>query len=186
MKKSIIVFFVVLVIAMIVIVFIPIYKNYNTLDIVKLETKSVEYGSVKNEEVVEKNYEMYYQNFECENEFFNSKVNEFVNSKIESFIEKNSIENRVLKKDKAVFLQSIDTYKVNDNIVSAKIITKIKDLKKDEYNTEITTFNCNLIESKELLLDELFQSEYKEKIADIYSEKYFLTQNAIVFLKRRR
>ena len=107
-------------------------------------------------------------------------------SKIESFIEKNDIEDRVFKKDKAVFLQSIDTYKVNDNIVSAKIITKIKDLKKDEYNTEITTFNCNLIESKELLLDELFQSEYKEKIADIYSEKYFLTQNAIVFLKRRR
>ena len=94
------------------------------------------------------------------------------------------IEDRVFKKDKAVFLQSIDTYKVNDNIVSAKIITKIKDLKKDEYNTEITTFNCNLIESKEISLDELFKQEYQEKIADAYSEKYFLTQNAIVFLKR--
>lgn len=184
MKRSIIVFFVILIIAMIVIAFIPIYRNYNTLNIVKLETKNMEYGSVKNEEKVDKNYEMYYQNFECENEFFNSKVNEVVISKIESFIERNDIEDRVFKKDKAVFLQSIDTYKVNDNIVSAKIITKIKDLKKDEYNTEITTFNCNLIESKEISLDELFNQEYQEKIADAYSEKYFLTQNAIVFLKR--
>ena len=183
MKRSIIVFFVILVIAMIVIAFIPIYKNYNTLDIVNLKLKIWNMVVLKRRKV-DKNYEMYYQNFECENEFFNSKVNEVVNSKIESFIEKNDIEDRVFKKDKAVYLQSIDTYKVNDNIVSAKIITKIKDLKKDEYNTEITTFNCNLIESKEISLDELFKQEYQEKIADAYSEKYFLTQNAIVFLKR--
>ena len=80
----------------------------------------------------------------------------------------------------------IDTYKVNDNIVSVKLTTKIKDIKKTCYNTEIDTINFNLTDNKEITLDELFKDGYKEKISDNYSDKYVLTKDSIVFLVRRK
>lgn len=186
MKRSIVTFFCIFVILILIIAFIPIYNYYNTLDILELETKNMEYGNINNEKKTEKNYEMHYESFECENEFLNSRINEIKNSKIESFMQKYDDTKRVFKKDIAVFVQVIDTYKVNDNIVSVKLTTKIKDIKKTCYNTEIDTINFNLTDNKEITLDELFKDGYKEKISDNYSDKYVLTKDSIVFLVRRK
>lgn len=186
MKKTLKVFFIFIVVCMLTITIISIYKYYDLLNIPKIKTSSMEYGSTTNEAKSEKNYKMYYISYSSENEFLNTKIKDYIDSSINTFIKDNKTQDYVVRKDKAVFLQVLDSYKVNDDIIGIKIITKIKMLKNSNYNTEITTFNCCIKDNKEITLDDLFKYGYKEKIADIYTDKYLLTSKNILFFNRRR
>lgn len=181
MEKALKMFFIFVTIFVLVITVIPICKYYNTLEISQLRSSSMEYGSITDEEKSENSYEMHYIKYNSESEFLNTRINEFIDSSINSFIEENSTHGFMFKKDKAVFLQTLDTYKVNDDIVGIKIKTKVKKLKNNEYNTNIKTFNCSIKDKKDITLDELFKEGYKDKISDIYSDNYVLTNKEVIF-----
>lgn len=87
----------------------------------------------------------------------------------------------MLERDRAVFIQNIDTYKVNNNIVSAKVTTKIKNIKEDNYKTEVKCFNIRLDNDTNITLDDLFNDGYKEEISSLYTDNYLLTKDAIYF-----
>ncbi len=186
MKKIFKVFCICIVIFILIITSISIYNYCNTLNIPELKTSNMEYGGVTNERKIGENYEIYYLSYNSENEFLNTKINEYINSSIKTFIEENNTNDYVFQKDKAIFLQILDTYKVNDNIVGVKITTVKKKLKCDEYNTYISTFNCSITDNKDITLDELFNDGYKGKIVDIYSDTYVLTKENIIFFDRKK
>lgn len=150
------------------------------LEIPVLNSEKVEFGEVLSLQDISTSYELYYDEINS-NTFIDEEVNNYTNNLINSVRESTSTLNKVKKNEKAVLKQVIDTYKVNDDIVSVKITYIIKNVYEDGYKTNIKTFNYNLKEQKIITLDDMFKPEYKEKLSNLNSDNYLLKEKEIEF-----
>jgi len=152
------------------------------LEIPSISPSSTEYGQVVNEINKQKNYEIYSEKINAI-EFISNEVNGQIENDINSFIADSNTDKYVKAYQKAVYENIIDTYKVNDNIVSIKVTTKVKKLFDEDFCTTINTYNYNISSENKITLDDLFKEGYKEKINDIYADTYLLRDSTIEFYK---
>lgn len=186
MKKIFKFFISVIIIAVLFIIANLIWTNYlKPVEIPELSSISNEYGTTIQSEEITKVYEIYSQKIDSD-EFINLDVNSYIDKLIEDFKNSNSKIESIAPKDKAVLKNVIDTYKVNDSIVSLRITTIVKEVYGEYFNTSIKTFNYNLEDKEKISLDKLFKYGYKDKISDIYSEDYLLLHNGIEFYKEKQ
>ncbi len=183
MKKIIRLFIAILTVVITLIVCNLVWTSINTpLEIPELLSDKVEFGEVLNLQDINTNYEVYYQKIKSDT-FIDDEVNNYINELIRNIQDNVSSLNKVSKTEKAVLKQIIDSYKVNDDIVSIKITYTIKNVYEESYKTNIKTFNYDLKEKKNISLDDIFKPEYKEKLSKIYSDEYILKETEIEFYK---
>lgn len=146
----------------------------------KLNQESMEYKNVKSVEEETDSYLIKASKIDAD-DFINLMVNEFVENEIKEFKEKNSTQKQILPRDKAVLKNVIDTFLVNEDLVSVKVTVMKKDVEKESYNTQVQTYNFYLKDKASISLDDLFKSGYKDKISNVYTDKYVLKNNVIEF-----
>lgn len=181
MKSMFKILLVLVILSIAIITGIALVEYYGRLEIPELKSKNLEYGKVTDRTESTENYEIRTKTFTSDNEFVNTSIKEFVDLKIEELKNNNSTEKSIRDKDKAVLLQTIDSYLVNDNLVSVKITSMTKKIFSEEYVTDVDTFNYDVAHNREIRLEDIFKKEYKSKIEEQYSEKYNLRKNDIVF-----
>lgn len=158
-----------------------VWTNYlQPVNVPEISSTSNEFGTLEKGEEVNKQYEVYSQKLNS-NTQVDTEVNTYINDSITDFIKENSKDDKILNKDKPVFKNIIDTYKVNDNLVSIRITTVIKKVYEEDFNTSIKAFNYNTETQTQVTLDELFKSGYKEKLGTIYTDSYLLNKKQIEF-----
>lgn len=111
-------------------------------------------------------------------EYIDSIVNNYIDEKLEYF-------NTINSTSKKRFIQKLDTYIVNDNIVSVKVSIFIFYHNKSgsmKCFSEIKGFNFNKAEKSEIALNSLFDSRYKQEQGD-YDDSFVLTKNKVIFIK---
>ncbi len=169
------------IIALLIIIGALIWTNYFAEpEMPNLEQEMVEYKKINNYEEETDSYLIKSSKIDAD-DFINLSVNSFVDEKIGEFKKDNSSQSKVLPRDKAVFKNVIDTFIVNENIVSVKITIMQKGIEKENYDTQIQTYNFYLKDKVNISLDDLFKAGYKEKIKDKYTDKYLLKNNSIEF-----
>lgn len=156
------------------------HSNENKLDIPNIQQESLEYGELCDEKHTTSSYEIYCKKFYSQGSITQT-VNEYIDNVIKDFKESYNITRKISNRNKAVLINSIDSYLVNDNIVSVRVITKLKTLYKDEYTTQIKTFNFIKDTQQSITLSDIFDAKYKDEISDIYSEQYLLKKEKIIF-----
>lgn len=160
---------------------ISLANYYGELEIPELKSQSMEYGNVTDNKESTTRYEIRTKTFSSDNDFVTKSVQAFIEESVSTFKNANNTSKQIRDKDKAVLLQVVDTYLVNDNLVGIKITSMTKKLFAEEFTTTTDVFNYNLTQNKEVKLEELFKSNYKEKIESQYTDKYLLRKNDIVF-----
>lgn len=169
------------IIALLIIIGALIWTNYFAEpEMPNLKQEMVEYKKINNYEEETESYLIKSSKIDAD-DFINLSVNSFVDEKIGEFKKDNSSQSKVLPRDKAVFKNVIDTFIVNENIVSVKITIMQKGIEKENYDTQIQTYNFYLKDKVNISLDDLFKAGYKEKIKDKYTDKYLLKNNSIEF-----
>lgn len=181
MKSIFKIFLALIILGIVTITGVLLIKYYGKLEVPELKSNIIEYGNVTNKNESSVLYEIRAISFTSENEFVNTSIKEFLDKKINEFKEDNNTTERIRDKDRAVLLQSLDSYLVNDGLISIKITSMIKKMYIEEYVTTIDTFNYDLNQNKEIKLENIFKREYKSKIEEQYSDKYNLRKNDIVF-----
>lgn len=181
MKKIARLFIAILTVIITLIVCNLVWTSINApLEIPILNSEKVEYGEILTSRDISTNYEVYYEQINS-NTFIDDEVNNYINDLLENIKKSTSSLNKVKKNEKAVLKQVIDTYKVNDDIVSVKVTYIVKNVYEESYKTNIKTFNYNLKEQKNITLEDMFKPEYKEKLSNVYSNDYLLKENEIEF-----
>ncbi len=169
------------IIALLIIIGALVWTNYFAEpEMPNLKQEMVEYKKVNNHEEETDSYLIKSSKIDAD-DFINLSVNSFVDEKIGEFKKNNSAQSKILPRDKAVFKNVIDTFIVNESIVSVKITIMQKGIGKQNYDTQIQTYNFYLIDKVNISLDDLFKAGYKEKIKDKYTDKYLLKNNSIEF-----
>lgn len=160
---------------------ILVWTNYFAgPELPSLKQESSEYKNVKTIEEETDSYLIKASKIDAD-DFINLTVNEFVENEIGEFKEKNSTQKQILPRDKAVFKNVIDTFWVNEDLASVKVTIMKKDIEKESYNTQVQTYNFYLKDKASISLDGLFKSGYKDKINNIYTDKYVLKDDVIEF-----
>lgn len=160
---------------------ILVWTNYFAgPELPSLKQESAEYKNVKTIEEETDSYLIKASKIDAD-DFINLTVNEFVENEIKEFKERNSTQKQILPRDKAVFNNIIDTFLVNENLVGVKITVMQKDVEKESYNTQVQTYNFYLKDKASISLDDLFKSGYRDKISNVYTDKYVLKNNVIEF-----
>lgn len=169
------------IIALLIIIGALIWTNYFAEpEMPNLKQEMVEYKKINNYEEETESYLIKSSKIDAD-DFINLSVNSFVDEKIVEFKKDNSSQSKILPRDKAVFKNVIDTFIVNENIVSVKVTIMQKGIEKENYDTQIQTYNFYLKDKVNISLDDLFKAGYKEKIKDKYTDKYLLKNNSIEF-----
>ena len=169
------------IIALLIIIGALIWTNYFAEpEMPNLKQEMVEYKKINNYEEETESYLIKSSKIDAD-DFINLSVNSFVDEKIVEFKKDNSSQSKILPRDKAVFKNVIDTFIVNENIISVKVTIMQKGIEKENYDTQIQTYNFYLKDKVNISLDYLFNAGYKEKIKDIYTDKYLLKNNSIEF-----
>ncbi|MBO5478098.1 MAG: polysaccharide deacetylase family protein [Clostridia bacterium] len=181
MKNMFKVFLTIVILGVAIITGIALAEYYGKLEVPELRSQSMEYGSEDDRIESTELYEIRTKYYVAENEFVRASVREFIDNAISEFKRENVTPEKLRDKERAVLLQVIDTYSVNDNLVSIKITSMIKKTFEEEYTTTVDTFNYDLTQNKEIKLEDIFKREYKSKIEEQYSDKYNLRKNDIVF-----
>lgn len=181
MKGMFKIFLVLVILCIAIITGIMLTKYYGKLEIPELKSQIIEYGNVTDRIDSTETYEIRIKDFESENEILNNSIKEFIDDQIKEFKESNKTTEKIRDKDRAVLLQVIDSYKVNENLVSIKITSMTKKILEENYTTSINTFNYDITRNQEIKLEDIFRREYKSKIEEQYSDKYNLRKNDIVF-----
>ena len=132
MKSMFKILLVLVILSIAIITGIALVEYYGRLEIPELKSKNLEYGNVTDRNESTEIYEIRVKSFTSESEFINTSIKEFVDLKIEEFKNNNSTEKSIRDKDKAVLLQTIDSYLVNDNLVSVKITSMTKKIFSEE------------------------------------------------------
>lgn len=181
MKNMFKVFLAIVIVSIAIITAIALTKYYGKLEIPELKSQTIEYGNITDSKESTDIYDIRIKSFTSDNEFINTSIKEYVDKSVNDFKTTNNTTEKIRDKDKAVLLQVVDTYLVNENLVSIKITSMTKKIFVEEYTTIIDTFNYDLTNSKEIKLEDIFKKEYKSKIEEQYSDKYNLRKNDIVF-----
>lgn len=111
-------------------------------------------------------------------QYIDNIVNNFIDENLEYF---NGIYSTSTKR----FIQKLDTYIVNDNIVSVKVSIYIfyyNESNRMNCYSVAKGFNFNKADKKEISLDTLFDNRYKQEQED-YDDSFVLTKNKVIFIK---
>lgn len=155
-------------------------NGFKTLKLPELEAKNRDFGEVIDYEQKEETYEIYSQKLDSI-DYISSDVNAVIDSQIKKVKENAKTDNNVRKYEKAAYKNVIDTYKVNDRLYSVRVTSMMKKIYEEEYSTQVETFNYDIETKKQIKLDDLFKDGYKEKIKDVYQEKYLLKYSEVEF-----
>ncbi len=155
-------------------------KYYKKVEIPQIYSSSNDYGTKIAEDSQKDNYEVYTEKYEATSTIAQN-VNKVIEDRLKKFIDSIDKDEVATPSQKAVFKNIIDSYKVNDNIVSFKVTILEKELKKEGFKKNIITLNYDLSKEEKITLDSLFKDGFKEKIKDQYSESYILKAQDIVF-----
>lgn len=175
--KSIIIL--VIFITIVVIVGLIVSNTFFKLDIPNISSEKLDFGNIIKDEEVRDNYEIYTQKIESK-DFINLAVNSYIDNLVEEFKNNNLSDKKIIfSKDKAVFKQIIDTYKVNDDLVSVKITSIFKKNYQKNYTTKIYAYNFSNKDEIVITLDDLFKNGYKNIIPDNSYDSFLLKYNDI-------
>lgn len=183
MKNIVRIFLAIVILGIAIITGIALVNYYGKLEIPELKSQNMAYGSVTDIKESDDNYEIQVKEFNSDSQVINTSIKEFVDAKVKSFKEENKVSKKIRDKDRAVLLQVIDTYSVNEDVVGIKITSKEKKVYAEDYTTSIDTFNYHLKTEKTVTLEDIFKDNYKEKITDVYTDKYLLNDKNIIFYK---
>lgn len=156
--------------------------NEDKVAAINLETTSKEFGALDDSTIEEDAYVIYAQKLQGES-IVAKTVNEYVNGKVNEFKDSNKGKGELKNKDKAVFKNVVDTYKVNDNIIGVRVTTMIKKAYEDTQNKTVKAFNLDVNANKEISLEDMFKSEYKDSLKDVYTDTYVLKKTGVDFIK---
>ena len=126
MKSIFKIFLALIILGIVTITGVLLIKYYGKLEVPELKSNIIEYGNVTNKNESSVLYEIRAISFTSENEFVNTSIKEFLDKKINEFKEDNNTTERIRDKDRALLLQSLDSYLVNDGLISIKITSMIK------------------------------------------------------------
>lgn len=150
-------------------------------DIPSLKTESMEFGKVLYNNDDTAVYIVDTQKLESQYDFIDQKVNSYVDEIASKILDKDYTKDNDKIKEKEVLVQKIDTYNVNEDIISVKVTSKIKLENESEYKTEVKTFNYTKSQKQEISLDEIFKAGYKDVIGQRYTDNYLLKSTQISF-----
>ena len=166
-------------ITIVVIVGLIVSNTFFKLDIPNISSEKLDFGNIIKDEEVTDNYEIYTQKIESK-DFINLAVNSYIDNLVEEFKNNNLSDKKIIfSKDKAVFKQIIDTYKVNDDLVSVKITSIFKKNYEKNYTTKIYAYNFSNKDEIVITLDDLFKNGYKNIIPDNSYDSFLLKYNDI-------
>lgn len=158
---------------MIIILFLALWIVCN------LDRHYLQFGETKNY-IVDNSSEYIDLNYLKSEDYIDNVVNDYIKEQLEycNTIKSKSTSTRYLH-------QNIDTYIVNNNILSVKVTIYYF------YCNEHGTMNCysvakgfnfNKAEKSEIALNSLFDSRYKQEQGD-YDDSFVLTKNKVIFIK---
>ncbi len=172
---------VIVIAVMILVIGILVWKGiYARPELPRITQSNMDFGIVEDKEELTDKYEIYSSKLKSE-EFIDLIVNQKIVDSIEEFKKQNYSDKNIASADIGIFKNVVDTYKINDDVVSVRVTIMSKDIGKSEYTKSIYGYNFTLQGKHILFLDDLFKPEYKEKIKDIYSDTYLFKNNSIEF-----
>ena len=172
--------FLVVIAVCIILVNLFITNGLKKLELPTITSSSREYGELLDEQEKQDSYEIYTQKLDGK-DFIQDEVNAQIDNEVKSFKEDNKTTDKVKEHEKAVYKNIIDTYQVSQNIVSIRVTSMSKKLYEENYITKISTYNYDLSSKQQITLEDLFKSGYKDKIQDVYQDKYLLNHTRIEF-----
>ena len=149
----------------------------NDVKMPKLETENLDFGKIEYNNENTALYMVSTQKLSSSYSFIDLRINEYVDSLVASVENKDLSEYKDKIKDSEILKQKIDTYKVNDNILSVKVTSMLKKSGEENYATCVKNFNFRTDLKRELELNELFKESIKEKIGE--ENNFLLTQNKL-------
>lgn len=138
-----------------------LFNNESELNVKRKTRESVQL-QVAQKQIEDK--DCYYAEIERINSqtFIDEQVNTYIDSVLADFVDEIVTNKKVAKDKRAVLTNTIDSYKVNDNIYGIRITFNLKKVNSDEYTTIIKTYNLDNAKQKEVSLNDLFKSGYEE------------------------
>lgn len=155
-------------------------NSFNKLSLPILSSTSKEFGELVDVEQKEDNFEIYKQTLSY-SEFIDNDVNSKIENDVNALIATTTGKEGVKEHEKAVYKNVIDTYVINDNIVSVKVTSSVKNLYEDNYTKTVTLYNYDTKNQRAISLDDFFKDGYKDTIAKNYTDKYLLTKTGADF-----
>ena len=158
-------------------------KSNKDVAVPDLTAISSEYGKVEQVELNEEKYVVYKNLLTSSSEFINKEINAQVEKEAETLINDSGKIEKVKPAEKGVYINSIDTYQVTDNIVSVRLTSMTKPVSSEHYTKLIHVYNYDIKKGQQVALDDLFKEGYKTRIENVYSDTYLLNHTSIEFYK---
>ena len=112
--------------------------------------------------------------------FMDEPVNAYIDSVLMDFVDEQAANTKVAKYKRAVLTNTIDSYKVNDNIYGIRVITNLKKIDSEDYTTIIKTFNYNKVDEEEASLGNLFKKGYEDVVGS-YDQLLLKSQSMFLY-----
>ncbi|MCR4839027.1 MAG: polysaccharide deacetylase family protein [Eubacterium sp.] len=158
-------------------------KSNKDVAVPDLTAISSEYGKVEQVELNEEKYVVYKNLLTSPSEFINKEINAQVEKEAETLINDSGKIEKVKPAEKGVYINSIDTYQVTDNIVSVRLTSMTKPVSSEHYTKLIHVYNYDIKKGQQVALDDFFKEGYKTRIENVYSDTYLLNHTSIEFYK---
>lgn len=107
-------------------------------------------------------------------------VNAYIDSVLMDFIDEQPTDKKVAKYKRAALTNTIDSYKVNDNIYGIRVTTNLKKVDSEDYNTIIKTFNYDKETGEEVTLGNLFKKGYEDVVGS-YDQLLLKSQSMLLY-----
>ena len=156
-----------------------ITKSDKTAGMPELASASSEYGSLTEADLSEKQYSVHKQTLNSI-EAIDKTVNGQIEAEIKTLTDE-AVTGKVPGEDeKALYINAIDTYKVNDKVVSVRVTSMSRKAFESSFKKNITVYNYDISTGQPVTMEELFGEDAKATITD-YSDKYLLNHNMVEF-----
>ncbi len=146
----------------------------------ELRASSSEFGKVTEVQLTEKNYEVNKQTIVSE-AYIDNEINKKIEDDINAFIKQADSVTEVNEENKAVYSNVIDTFRVNERVVSIKVTSMMKKVGENDYSKTVSVYNYNTKKESKITLDNIFSDGYKKAIGSDYTDTYLLNHTGIDF-----
>ena len=145
----------------------------------ELASASAEYGALAEVDLEEKQYSVHKETL-TSIDAIDKEVNGQIEADIKALTDAAVAAEPSADEPKAAYINAIDTYKVNDRIVSVRVTSMTRKPTTTTFDKTVNVYNYDISTGKKVTLDEIFNADVKSAIPG-YSEKYLLGKTKIEF-----
>ena len=145
----------------------------------ELASASAEYGALAEVDLEEKQYSVHKETL-TSIDAIDKEVNGQIEADIKALTDAVVAAEPSADEPKAAYINAIDTYKVNDRIVSVRVTSMTRKPTMTTFDKTVNVYNYDISTGKKVTLDEIFNADVKSAIPG-YSEKYLLGKTKIEF-----